>query len=173
MAENPLACSACGKEIALGHRGDVPALCPHCGAMIVIDDVDEQQVEADTAQANEQELEERRIRQIVRERRALVRTRGWHIVVMLACTVLAAQQLAGLVTAVIRGQRGAPQVAQISLALILLVVAWMLRQRVKGLTAELKHSALTEPTTPPDFGPLSDGSQHARNLEDLGRDGQK
>lgn len=165
MNESPILCSGCGREIPADSTGQIPALCAHCGAMRIIDDVEEPAAEASAP--NEAELEERRIRQIVRSRRAAVRMRGWYIVGMLACVILAAQQLGWFVTAVVRDARGAQQVARIPLALVLLAGAVSLRKRVRRLTAELRRHGLSEPTTPPDFTSLSDGSQQVRNLEKL------
>jgi hypothetical protein len=39
--------------------------------------------------------------------------------------------------------------------------------RAVDLTREAKRSHMPEPTAAPDFSTLSDGSQHARNLEDV------
>jgi hypothetical protein len=39
--------------------------------------------------------------------------------------------------------------------------------RARELRREAKASALPEPTTPPDFSTLDDGSKHWKNLEDV------
>ena len=40
-------------------------------------------------------------------------------------------------------------------------------RKMRELQKEIEKSALEEPTTAPDFSQLSDGSQHAKNLEDV------
>lgn len=116
---------------------------------------------------HEHDLEGQRIQQIVRARRALVRTRGWCITSALACLILAVQQIIWLLAALARGPWNAQQTARLSLAVVLLAVAAILHPRISRLSSELHHKSLPDPLTPPDFSPLSDGSQHARNLESL------
>jgi hypothetical protein len=51
-------------------------------------------------------------------------------------------------------------------ALCLSVMRWPIR-RIRALGAVLRKPTLEEPTVPPDFSTLSDGSQRWTNLEQL------
>ncbi len=132
--------------------------------MLIVDD--HLHEEPATPPAEEQEVEEVRIRRIVRERRAQVRTRSYYLVVVLACAVLAVQLVVRLVPAW-RSGNIREAVGWIAGAVLLLVVAWSLVGRVRELTHEINTSALPTDTPPPSFEGLSDGSQHRRNLEKL------
>ncbi|GEM_PF-1340168 len=137
--------------------------------MLIVDDV----IDSPTAHTEVQSqhegpnLEGHRIQQIVRARRAVLRTRGWYITAAIACLILAVQQVVWLIAALPRGPWDAPQTARLSLAVVLMAVAMLLRERIGRLSSELHHKSLPDPVSPPDFSSLSDGSQHARNLHNL------
>lgn len=163
MSEQPLICSQCGGEVPLDENGRTPPLCPHCGQMVVVDDETEQD---QPAIAPEDELEEAKILRVVRERRAQVRTRGYYLVLMLACWVMAGQ-LAWVAVSALR-LKGFHVLAlgHFAAAAALLLLGWAMRRRAAAMAQKIRGSALPEPQKPPDFTGLSDGSQHAKNLED-------
>jgi hypothetical protein len=173
MPEDPIICTACGREMTPGDVGRFPPLCPHCGAMLIIDDhTDEAPDDSELDEQEELELEGQRIQQIVRSRRAVVRTRGWYIAAAIACLVLAVQEIIWLIAAMRLIAWNMEQTARLSLAVVLLALVVIMGERIGRLSAELHRRSLPEPMTPPDFSSLSDGSQQARNLEKLEDDGE-
>jgi hypothetical protein len=112
------------------------------------------------------DLDERRIKQLAKLRRAAHRSRGYLLVASVLCVALAGQ----LVWVGIGRYRVGWVVMAAGLWLsapILLALAWRAWIRAKELKVEAERSALEEPRTPPDFEKLSDGSQAWRNLEDV------
>ena len=89
MSANQIQCAACGAAISLEPDGRLPAQCPACGELLVYDDEEEVQPPPDPQPVQIDEMEEVRIRRIVRERRAMVRTVGYHLVAVLACVIFA------------------------------------------------------------------------------------
>lgn len=57
--------------------------------------------------------------------------------------------------------------AFIAFAVVCIMLAFFFFKRAIETGRELKRPMLDEPTTPPDFSTLSDGSQHARDLEEI------
>lgn len=169
MPQPPINCPSCGREFSPDTAGRQPTLCPHCGALYIIDDVTDPSPDQPAPESPHDQLQRDHLRigQIIRIRRSLIRTRGWCITAAIACLVLAAQQIAWLIAALAHAPWTSQQSARLSFAIILVAVAMLLRQRIIHLSSELQRKSLPEPTTPPDFSSLCDGSQHARNLENL------
>jgi hypothetical protein len=55
----------------------------------------------------------------------------------------------------------------IAFACVCFMLAVYFLNRMAEMNRELRRPLLEEPTTPPDFSMLNDGSQHARDLEDI------
>lgn len=131
------------------------------------DDAAEELVEqpAETT-APASELSELRIRQIATLRRALYRSRSHAIVIMIALVVVAVQ-LAWMTYASLR--RGSVKTgAALSVACVAcLVGALHFYRRAVALHEEAKRTLLAEPSDPPDFSTLGDGSQRWKDLEEL------
>lgn len=168
MDQASLFCANCSAEIAVAADGRWPQQCPACGELVVVNDEDE------TESAQEQhpadgEIEEAKIRRIVRDRRALVRTRTYYIVVLTACLVLAVQVAIRCVVAMRAGDSAALAMGWGAGVLLLLWIGVMMPARIRELSTRINMSDLGQPETPPDFSGLSDGSQHARNLDELGK----
>ena len=117
------------------------------------------------------EIEELAIRRIVKERRAMVRTRGYYIVLAVACCVAALQALVLLAKDVLIGGWNPRLLIYPAGALAALILAWEMRKRVREVGEQMRSSRMRDPETPPDFTHLSDGSQSLRNLEDFGASG--
>lgn len=137
--------------------------CPACGQMLVIDDEPDGLEPAEPAETDE--LEEVRIRRIIRDRRAMVRTRGYQIVVLLACVIGAAQ----LALRLYASGKNTDRLGYAAAIILLVIIGWNFVGRLRASSDRMKRSALPEPTTPPDFTGLSDGSQHLDNLKNFGR----
>lgn len=106
-----------------------------------------------------------RIRQISALRRGLYRTRTYFIVAAAACVMFAAQlSLSALGHVRLSGVRPRPVLYAMAAVATLLLGARCLR-RIGELNREAAEPILDEPTTPPDFSTLSDGSQGWRNME--------
>ena len=163
MDDNQTNCASCGAEVfAEDQTGRFPAHCPACGEMLVFDD---EPTETEASELPESdELEESNIIRIVRARRAQVRTRGYYIAFLLACVI-------GVVQLAARLYQGGPAGEMVGYAaalVLLLLIARTFFGKLQETSARLKESALTEPTTPPDFDSLSNGSQHTDKLEEFG-----
>lgn len=109
-------------------------------------------------------LDSLRIRQAVMLRRNLNRSRSYALIAALACLAGAAQ-CALLAWRQINSAGWTGQALLFILLLCGLFAAtfWLVR-RAHRLHREAQQAHLPEPTTPPDFSTLSDGSQRAANL---------
>jgi predicted RNA-binding Zn-ribbon protein involved in translation (DUF1610 family) len=157
-------CPSCQQVVPPDEQGSLPAICPHCGAMLVVDDEVE---DSQDQQFSEQELEEINIRRIVRERRAMIRTRSYYLVGLVACAVMALQF--AINAGMLIRDRGFSRRATMWLLLIVaaVILGLDMLKRIRTVNAEMAKPLLEEPKAPPDFTALSDGSQHAKNLEKL------
>lgn len=162
-SQNIFCCEKCGHAIAASEEGEYPTACPACGELLVIAD------DEPPPQANrDEEIEAVAIRRIVQERRALLRTRGYYLVLTWACIAVAAQMIWMMVHALIVGGWQNWQVIYPAAALFLVMLARDMWVRAQKLGAQVRASSLTQPTAPPDFTQLSDGSQKWKDLENLG-----
>ena len=123
--------------------------------------------ERDESAEREEHLDALRIRQATALRRSLYRGRAYAVVGAVACAAAAAQ-CAWLAYGHIRTLGwGTRPVALLVLMLGAIVGAAWCARRASALTGEARATVLPQPTTAPDFSTLSDGSQRARNLEDV------
>lgn len=195
LAGSALPCPACGQPVApdAAVAGNPNLLqCPACGEQFfaaedsAIDpsDADEQarreleerhrsRLDEEKHAAATQELSDRRIRLIAMERRALYRSRSWGVILAGVCAVASAQLLI-FVLADLRRQnaRAVTGLYTIGIPLLLLGV-WFFAKKAADFHALAKRTHLTEPDHAPDFSPLSDGSQHVKNLEAMGDDADR
>ncbi len=171
MPQRTFTCSTCGREFSPDNAAAHPLLCPHCGAIYIVDDATGNFPHQSNIQIQYFGPDaDQRIRQIIRLRRSIIRTRGWCITAAIACLVLAVQQIIWPIAALANAQWNPQQTSRLLFAIILLAAAVFLSRRIVRLSSELRRRSLTDPTTPPDFSSLSDGSQHARDLEKLNDD---
>lgn len=111
------------------------------------------------------DLNEARIRQIAKLRRSAVRSRGYLLVGGILCVVLGIQLCW---TGIVRfGGYKISASAFIMAAAVLFALSIRAFVRAHQLKREAKASALSQPSAPPDFSQLSDGSQTWKNLEDM------
>jgi hypothetical protein len=156
-------CEKCGRKITAAEDGEYPSTCPGCGQLLVIAGAEEPRRED-----RDDEIEAAAIRRIVVERRALLRTRGYYLVLTWACVALAAQMMWMMAHALTNGGWQNWLVIYPAAALFLLVMGRDLWMRARKLGEQVRKSALAEPSLPPDFKDLSDGSQKWNNLDQLG-----
>ena len=133
--------------------------CPHCGQPFVLP----QGAGVRDAQA---ELDGQRIRKFAAVRRAAYRSRSYCVIAVGGCVVGAIELLYHAIAGygVLGKVRGA---AYVIVAIGLLWGAKHFAGLAANYLREAKRSALPPPTAPPDFAPLSDGSQIVRDLEQM------
>jgi hypothetical protein len=173
-------CHDCGGAVGAGEWCGAGGLfvCPACGAEFfgAYEPTDVDRAAAACLEADHdrrgRELNDLRIKQLVTERRATFRTRSYYVVGLCASAAVAIQL--GWRAARGFGRHGVDPrpAAYLSGAIAFLVVGWLCLYKVRELNADLAERVLAEPTTPPDFSTLSDGShlaaEAAANLERMG-----
>jgi hypothetical protein len=123
--------------------------------------------DADRDSEREEHLDTLRIRQATALRRSLYRGRAYAVVGALACAAAAAQ-CAWLAYGHVHvlGWGARPVALAVLMCGAIVGAAWCAR-RASALGREARATGLPQPTTVPDFSTLSDGSQRARNLEEV------
>ncbi|HEY1923295.1 MAG TPA: hypothetical protein VGG44_11145 [Tepidisphaeraceae bacterium] len=115
-------------------------------------------------------LNSTRIRQMAALRRSAYRTRSYCLIAIGACIVGSADLIYYGI------QRLSHQSSAIAIliaiayflsAAALLILARYFTRLATNFHKEAKKTILEDPTTPPDFSQLQDGSQIAKNLEDM------
>lgn len=163
MSDELVTCSSCSQPVPRGTDERIPPFCPHCGQMLVLDDEPAREA---VAPAVADELEEVKIKRVVRDRRAMLRTRGYYLALMVGAWVGGAQAIWSA-----WGQRSSGQglmlIAYAMIALACVLLGWEMWRRAREMSARLSAMKMPEPQKPPDFTGLSDGSQHVRNLEQM------
>lgn len=167
----PISCPACGREFE--PADEALQQCPACGEQFFVPD-DDPPDEPDDDEAREslearltaerEKLSELRIKDIKLQKQSLYRARSWMLVIAFLM-VGGAGQLVWI------GIRGAEQRTQgrtigfflVAAVLVIASVRFFFRARAYLREANAIH--LPDPTTPPDFTGLGDGSQFAQNLE--------
>lgn len=169
-------CPFCAKPVTLIDPSQTVLNCPECGQQFYAPTIPEEEstADADLAQSDadaevarrEAELSELRISQVANLRRGAIRSRSWFIVGAVACVVAAIQFVYLAFEKYRMGQRRGPIRDLLGAAALLILVPYF-TGRVSKLGREIAESRLKDPTTPPDFSTLSDGSQRWTNLEQL------
>jgi hypothetical protein len=168
-------CPYCGHEVAVEYQmGQMPR-CPDCGEAFVVDD------EADSAvdkSVKDAELSSLHILQLARQRRSLIRSRSYMLILTIACLVMAVQLVVSMLRLGLNHDNWQPGGGTRSIMFMSLLAAWFVislilvrwfGRKASELKKQIFHSDLSEPATPPDYSSLSDGSQHVRALEQMTR----
>ncbi len=113
------------------------------------------------------ELDGLRIRRLAALRQSAYRSRSYAVIAATACAVVAVQLLIMTVRYVRSIGWDIRPIAYNVLAIGAAYGAFYFAGRAIESHRETTRSSLSEPSAPPDFTPLSDGSQHAKNLEDV------
>jgi hypothetical protein len=137
-------------------------LCPHCGQVVLVP------AEPSPAEKERGDLDGLRIRQVYQLRRSLYRTRRYWLVGTGVCVVAAGQIMWHVFTSP-TGVLGMSKARATVLAVLFLIVGVVFFMKSRRLTEAAGRSALGEPELSPDLSSLSDGSQHWKNLEAMGR----
>jgi hypothetical protein len=144
--------------------------CPYCGTeFAVADEPEPTEQTAEQAEHSEKaELDAMRIRQVSAARRAAIRARSWLLIGVVGCLVGAGQCIWKARELHRREQHwGAAAIILMVFAIALFPAAAFFARRWLAIGRELAQPLLDEPTTPPDFSTLGDGTQHWKNLEDV------
>ena len=123
--------------------------------------------------SSDDHLDSKRIRQMAALRRAAIRTRSYCVIALSGCIVGAAE----LIFDAIRDWPSPfrlraiwlPLIYLVCTILLLMAAIYFLRLALR-YHREAKQSSIPPPTMPPDFSQLQDGSQIARNLEEMNLD---
>lgn len=160
-------CPSCGEMIDPTASGTVQ--CPHCGAELVPPpDEESEPATGDESTPDEQdELSSLHIRQIASLRRGAYRARSYCIIGMGVLMVGAMQFLILAAHGVRASGWHLLEIGFACGAIAALIFSWRLAGRVMTLTHELRQPLLSDPSEPPDFSTLSDGSQHVKHLEEM------
>jgi hypothetical protein len=166
-------CPGCSEEV------DVPAetagqlvRCPYCNTdffasvehvnAAVVDDTTETFFDPDL------EFNKLRIQQYTALRRGAIRARSWWLVTQIACMFIVLDTAGQIFVYLASWHRWG---IRPTIGLLVLLAAVRLgvhaRRRARDFLREIDTSALTDPTEPPDFSTLGDGSEMLRNFEKI------
>jgi hypothetical protein len=165
------ACPNCGQQFEV-IPGSSPQVvqCPGCEVEVVIPGLDggtEFPLDYRNPKQPESELDGLKMRQIVTARRAAIRSRTYMLLGAMLCAVGCAKLITLIVPLVRRdGWTRLAMGYAIFVGLAVVGTVYCLR-RAAELNRESKGTSIPEPATPPDFSALSDGSQQAKNLEEV------
>ena len=170
-----LTCPYCGHDVAVEYRmGQMPR-CPNCGEVFVVDDEADDSVDKLVKDA---ELSSLHIVQLARQRRSLIRSRSYMLILTIASLVMAVQLTVSMLRLAMNHDNWQPSEHTRSMMFMALLAAWFLislillvwfGRKASELKKQIFHSDLSEPDTPPDYSSLCDGSQHVRALEQMTR----
>jgi hypothetical protein len=168
-------CPHCGQSLGSSDAAAAVMICPGCGQQVSLSPVEgaDDVIAEDDASTNDEpadgDLSGLKIRQISALRRGAYRTRSWLMIAAIACIVGAAQLIFLAARAHRIGQQLAP-LGDILVAIVALLLCLYFARRAAEVNREIQQSRLEEPTTPPDFSTLRDGSQRWTNLEAMNDD---
>jgi uncharacterized Zn finger protein (UPF0148 family) len=158
-------CPGCGVVVEVG-AGAGEVVCPGCGTMFVVAGVDDRAREEAVAR-RESELDGLRMRHVIVQRRAAARSRTYAVLGAGVCAM-------GAVKLVMMARRevglhgwGMGEVAYGVVAVLAIVGAVYFVGRAAYWGRESRAGVIPEPEGEPDFSTLGDGSQRARDLEDI------
>ena len=159
-------CPSCSQpvEVPLGPEEQV-ATCPHCGSEFTVPAATSD--ERSEPSSREAELDSLRIRQLGAAKRAAYRSRSYAVIGVIFCAAAAGQLIWNAIARVrSTGWTIRPILFLVFAGLFVWLTIYLVRRAIE-LTREAKETRLEEPTAPPDFSHLSDGSQRWKDLENI------
>ena len=171
-------CPNCHASVAVHELPDGGLVhCPSCEAQFFavseVSDIDRDELDRmeQDRQARERHLGDLHQNKVLLERRALFRGRTY-LTLLLGVCLFVALQLSLYSSNRYYHDGYSPRLLAYGLCVIgCVAVSVAALRKIRRLNAELRRPLLPDPTTPPDFSTLSDGSQlaeeEARNLEKL------
>ncbi len=159
-------CPHCQQEVEATPTPEAQMIsCPHCTSEFVIPALTDAQDADETDQPDDDDLSSLRIHAVTQIRRAAIRSRSYLIILISICLVGIVQLSLNIYHHLRHGDWGRKPLGYAIFILLLTLLTLHFIRRAIEYHQEIRRSALTTPTTPPDFSPLSDGSQHWKNLE--------
>jgi hypothetical protein len=114
------------------------------------------------------ELDGLRIRQLTALRRGAIRARSWCLITAVVCIVGTVQLLINTVQIMSRNHSWTWRAtAYLLVAIGGCIAAIISLRRAQILKREIDKPLLDDPSTPPDFSTLSDGTQRWKSLENI------
>jgi hypothetical protein len=113
------------------------------------------------------ELDASRIQRIAKLRRAAIRSRSYCIIALVFCVVAAFQLIYAAIHRYKSGVGGIATFSYLVYAAMLLFAAGYCIRLAGRFHREARLPPAAMPDRPPDFSKLSDGSQRARNLDQI------
>ena len=135
--------------------------------MIDPDSLPPEPEDADALDPSADQLSALRIRQFAAARRAAYRARSYAVIAAGVCAIAVVQLIWMTVRDVRTTGWGGQPIGYMLFAVIASVGVCYFISRAIALHREAKKSALPDPTTPPDFSTLDNGSRRCKNLEDV------
>ena len=164
-------CPHCSQPVEIEPHLSEPFIhCPWCGNQFAVASSEDADSEDESREVDESEisLDGMRIHQLTSLRRGAIRARTYLHIGWVLCATGGVQLTLKAVQRV-RYERvwDARTFAFGIFSVVCFMISLYFLKRALEIGRELKKPLLDEPGTPPDFSTLSDGSQHARNLEDI------
>jgi hypothetical protein len=162
-------CPECSQPLAPVEGVAALLRCPACGREFFMPAADEPPPEAepDVPPPPDEELSALRIRNLAAARRATYRARSYCLIAAAACLVCVVQLIWMIARQTHERGWGLQCTGYALFAALGLYGLLYFVTRARQLHREAKRSALSEPTTPPDFSTLDDGSKQWKNLEEV------
>lgn len=169
-------CPGCGETVqAIPAETPRMLTCPACEERFVIAAIDGSTEFPEPPQPTEQEWDDRaaaeldslRMRHLIVTRRTAMRSRTYNILGVAACLMGAAKLGIMTVSEVRVVGWHLRQVSFVLFGLAALMAVGFFWRRAQYWAEQSRGAKMADPETPPDFSALSDGSQHAKNLENL------
>ena len=144
-------------------------LCPHCNQQFVLSGDESAEHIDDGAEepSSGHELDGRRIAQLSSERRAIYRSRSYCIIALVGCLVGASELIYEAILRLQAHLGFVRPVLYLLAAIGLFVLCGYFSKLAIQFHREARRSTEIQSHPAPDFSKLSDGSQRARNLEQL------
>ncbi len=168
-------CPGCEEEVdvspqALGRL----VRCPYCNTdFFASDEQSHQAVVDDTANEHaerdrEEAFDKLRIHHYTALRMSAIRARSWWIIGMCLSLLVLLDMLTKVAIYLVLIHRwGWWPTIDLLCGIAAARCAWHARKRAADFKRELSHSAIPEPTTPPDFSTLNDGKDRWKHLENV------
>jgi hypothetical protein len=176
-----LDCPACGKAFAAA-EGSLQ-ICPVCGHQFFLQEPEVAEYDDAAREAAEMRIESERekldlrhIKAIQLERRSIFRNRTWLLVGAWTCIGVAGQLVwlgvrwflpVSPLQGWVRPPNPVRGAAYMVLAAGLVIFSIHFFRHARRLLIVAKQTVIPEPSTPPDFEPLSDGSQFVSQLSQM------
>ena len=176
QASSPrLACPGCGEEVEVSPESAGQLVrCSYCNTdffaskeqshLQVVDDTAPAQAEQDREIA----FDKLRIEHFTALRMGAIRARSWWLIAMCMCALIVLDMLGKVIVEIsVNHHWGLWPTLRVGLAIAAGFSAKHAYQRAAQFKKEIDKSAIPEPTTPPDFSTLDNGSDRWKDLENV------